>query len=199
MAMNERGTVRRLACGRSLSQLVDQVAEGALPSDPEHQATCRYCRAALAELEHLWGGVKELSRAEVAAPHRVVQAVMRRVRALPVATGQPLALEDVLPRLLRHAFLHGQRGTTRISDTVVATIAARAAGDVHGVVELDGVTVDVRGAEAAVGLALVILFGANAIDLAHAVRQLVIERIESLAGVAVLEVNVTVRGVAVPE
>nr|MBA3418253.1 Asp23/Gls24 family envelope stress response protein [Geodermatophilaceae bacterium] len=39
-----------LPCGADLEELTAQVVERTAPIDPEHQAGCPYCRAAIAEL-----------------------------------------------------------------------------------------------------------------------------------------------------
>ena len=129
--MSEFPPVERLPCGTELASLVDQVAERTPPLVDAHQAVCPHCRAALAELEELWGYVRALAREPVIAPARLVERVIRRVREELAALAR-LPLELVVPRLVRHALLSGPRGTTRVASSVVAMISALAAQEVAG-------------------------------------------------------------------
>jgi uncharacterized alkaline shock family protein YloU len=55
-----------------------------------------------------------------------------------------------------------------------------------------GVAVEVGEKQAAVDLVLVTYYGHSIVDIADAVRRNVIERIQSMAGLEVTEVNITV-------
>lgn len=118
------------------------------------------------------------------------------------------------------AQLETGRGTTTIDDAVVAKIASLAAREVDGVADLGGsltgaissVVGRIRGAEhrtagvgvevgvrqAAVDLSLKITYPSPVHQVADAVRQNVIDRIESLTGLEVVEVNIAVIDLAFP-
>lgn len=112
------------------------------------------------------------------------------------------------------AQLESDRGTTSIDDSVVAKIAGMAAREVDGVAQLGGtlstaiggVVSRIRGSEhrtagvgvevgkrqAAVDLSVQIAYPAPVHEVSDAVRQNVIDRIESLTGLEVVEVNIAV-------
>ncbi len=119
--------------------------------------------------------------------------------------------------------LQTERGNTIIQDTVVAKIAGIAAGEVDGIrmgsgasqtasnllgsipgvsggsSQTQGVSVEVGQEEAAVDLTVTAEYGKSVPQLAEAVRRNVANRIESLVGLRVTEVNVHVNNVYFPE
>lgn len=123
--------------------------------------------------------------------------------------------------------LQSDRGGTTISNTVVQKIAGIAAqevekvqmgggasaavggflGGVTGAVTggsggpspTRGVTVEVGQEEAAVDLTMAIEYGVSIPQTAEAVRRNVIKRVESLTGLRVTEVNITVNAVQTPD
>jgi len=124
--------------------------------------------------------------------------------------------------------LHSDRGTTNISDTVVQKIAGIAAQEVEkvqvgggtaaavtgflgsvssavtgsssgGGSPTSGVSVEVGQEEAAVALTMAIEYGASIPQVTEAVRRNVINRVESLTGLGVTEVNIVVTDVQFPE
>jgi len=121
--------------------------------------------------------------------------------------------------------LQTERGRTTISDSVVAQIAGIAAQEVEKVQMgggstaavggflqsvtgsvtggspnySRGVSVEVGEEEAAVDLTLAVEYGYSVPQLTEAVRRNVINRVESLTGLRVTEVNITVNDVQVPE
>jgi uncharacterized alkaline shock family protein YloU len=118
--------------------------------------------------------------------------------------------------------LHTERGTIIIQDNVVAKIAGVAAQEVGGVrlgggtsqavggilssvpgvdggSQTRGVTVEVGREEAAVDLTVTVEYGRSIPQVAEAVRRNVIGRIESLTGLRVTDVNLTVDNVFFPE
>lgn len=117
--------------------------------------------------------------------------------------------------------LDTRRGVTRIDDTVVSKIAGIAAREVSGVYDLgggaarmvgalrdslnagtnvqQGVDVEVGETEAAVDVAIIAEYGVAIHELAEAIRQNVIEAIESMTGLKVTEVNVVVHDVHLPK
>jgi uncharacterized alkaline shock family protein YloU len=121
--------------------------------------------------------------------------------------------------------LKSEMGTTTISNTVVSQIAGIAAQEVEnvqmgggasaavgGILQSvtgggtsgggnfsRGVTVEVGEEEAAVDLTMAVEYGQSIPRITDAVRRNVINRVESLAGLHVTEVNVTVNDVQIPE
>lgn len=115
-------------------------------------------------------------------------------------------------------------GTTSIADTVVAKIAGLACREVSGVHDMGagmsrtfgsikdmipvgnsepspsrGVSVEVGERQAAIDLDIVVEYGASIVDIAAAIRRNVIGRLESMTGLEVSEVNVTVDDVYLGE
>jgi uncharacterized alkaline shock family protein YloU len=119
--------------------------------------------------------------------------------------------------------LQGDRGRTTISDSVVSQIAGVAAQEVEKVQMgggttaavggflqsvtggsssanySRGVSVEVGEEEAAVDLMMAVEYGYSVPQLTEAARRNVINRVESLTGLRVTEVNITVNDVQVPE
>jgi hypothetical protein len=114
--MNRARDLSPLACGRSLDPLVAQVADGAEPRDPGHQAACPHCQAALAQLRELWSLAGRLARERVDAPERIDAVVLRRIQRAILA-GKLLELfGGLLPRLGWALLTYGglvERGVAR--------------------------------------------------------------------------------------
>ncbi len=104
-------------------------------------------------------------------------------------------------------------GSVRIADEVVAVIAGLAATEVEGVAGMSGglaggiaemlgrknlsrgVKVEVGEKETAVDLYIIVNFGVRIPDVAYTIQDNVKKAIESMTGLAVVEVNVHVQGV----
>ena len=117
--------------------------------------------------------------------------------------------------------LQTDRGNTTIADSVVSKIAGISAQEVDGIrmgsgasqtasnllgsitggggSQTQGVSVEVGQEEAAVDLTLTAEYGKSIPQLADAVRRNVSNRIESLVGLRVTEVNVTVQNIFFPQ
>jgi uncharacterized alkaline shock family protein YloU len=116
--------------------------------------------------------------------------------------------------------LKSESGTTTISNTVVSQIAGIAAqeveeaqmgggGAVGGLLQSvtggsgnnlsRGVTVEVGEEEAAIDLTLTVAYGQSIPRVSDAVRRNVINRVESLTGLRVNEVNIRVNDVQIPD
>jgi uncharacterized alkaline shock family protein YloU len=115
--------------------------------------------------------------------------------------------------------LQTEHGTTTISDSVVSKIAGIAAQEVQGIrmgsgasqavggilgsitggSQTQGVSVEVGQEESAIDLTLTAEYGKSIPQLAEAVRRNVINRVESLVGLRVTEVNITVSNVFFPQ
>ncbi|MEV5301615.1 MULTISPECIES: Asp23/Gls24 family envelope stress response protein [Amycolatopsis] len=114
------------------------------------------------------------------------------------------------------------QGTTTIASTVVQKIAGLAAREIPGVYDLgggaarafnalreripgasgsvgQGVSVEVGEKQAAVDLQIVVEYGVSIADLAQAVRANAIGAIEQMTGLEVVEVNITVNDVHLPD
>lgn len=112
------------------------------------------------------------------------------------------------------ASLESDKGSTSIAESVVAKIAAIAAREVDGVEALGGalsgaiagvvgrirgdehktagVGVEVGAKQAAVDVSMTVTYPASIHEVAEAVRQNIIDRIESMTGLEVVEVNIAV-------
>lgn len=123
--------------------------------------------------------------------------------------------------------LQSDRGTTKISDGVVLAIADAAAGEVdgvdlsHGGIRLPGdnsptvgeflgnvtggsgrprgISVEVGEAQAAVDLTINVAYGKPIPQVAEALRRNVVQKVESLTGLEVSEVNVSVNDLTMPQ
>jgi uncharacterized alkaline shock family protein YloU len=116
--------------------------------------------------------------------------------------------------------LKTERGSTTISNTVVSRVAGLAAQEVEGVQlgggtaravggildsvagssgQSRGVTVEVGEVEAAVDLTMSVEYGRAIPQIAEAVRTNVVRRVESLVGLRVTEVNITVNDIFFPQ
>jgi uncharacterized alkaline shock family protein YloU len=116
--------------------------------------------------------------------------------------------------------LKGETGITTISNTVVSQIAGIAAqeveeaqmgggGAVGGLLQSvtgssgnnfsRGVTVEVGEEETAIDLSLTVAYGQSIPRVSDAVRRNVINRVETLTGLRVNEVNIQVNDVQIPE
>ncbi|WP_430785255.1 Asp23/Gls24 family envelope stress response protein [Actinoplanes sp. G11-F43] len=118
--------------------------------------------------------------------------------------------------------LRSPQGTTSIADTVVSKIAGIAARDVVGVHSLgsgtsrtvnalreripgartnhaQGVSVEVGETQTAVDIDLIAEYGVAISDLAAGVRRNVITSVERMTGLQVVEVNIAVADIHLPE
>lgn len=136
------------------------------------------------------------------------------VRA-PAGGGQPARVPDRVggPGGAR---LKTDRGTTQIADSVVSKIAALATREIPGVQSMgrglsrafgslrgrmpgastdsstQGIAVEVGERQAAVDIDIVVYYGQSVVEVSEAVRANVIERIETMTGLEVTEVNIAV-------
>ncbi len=116
--------------------------------------------------------------------------------------------------------LVGERGRTIISDTVVSTIAGRAAQEVDGVhmggsasraasgilgnitgseSQTRGVSVEVGTMEAAIDLTMGIEYGRDFLRTVDEVRRRISDRVQNMTGLQVTELNATISDVIFPE
>jgi len=116
--------------------------------------------------------------------------------------------------------LHTERGSTTIQDSVVSKIVGIAAQEVDGIRmgsgtsqtasnllgsitggggQTQGVSVEVGQEETAIDLTLTVEYGKSVPQIAEAVRRNVANRVESLVGLRVTEVNIAVNNVFFPQ
>jgi len=108
-------------------------------------------------------------------------------------------------------------GSVKIADEVVAIIAGLAAAEVSGVAGMSGgivggiaefvgkknpskgVKVEVGEREAAVDLFVIVEFGVRIPEVAREIQRNVKKSIEAMTGLSVVEINVHIQGVALPQ
>ncbi|WP_330179759.1 Asp23/Gls24 family envelope stress response protein [Nocardia sp. NBC_01503] len=118
--------------------------------------------------------------------------------------------------------LQSEQGTTSIADIVVQKVAGLAARNVRGVHDLgggaarafgairdripgasasvgQGVSVEVGETQAAVDLEIVVEYGVAIAELARQIRRSVIAAIEQMTALEVVEVNININDVYIPE
>ena len=78
-------------------------------------------------------------------------------------------------------------------------IRERIPGGGTGATNIAGVQVEVGEKQAAIDLDLVVEYGASIVDLARAVRRNVITAVEAMTGLEVIEVNIAVNDIHLPE
>ena len=119
-----------------------------------------------------------------------------------------------------NSLLVGERGRTTISDSVVSQIAgmaaqevdgvhmggstARAAGGIIGSItgsesQTRGVSVEIGTTEVAVDLTMGVEYGRNILEVVEEVRRRISERVQSLTGLRVTELNATVSDIVFPD
>ena len=116
--------------------------------------------------------------------------------------------------------LVSERGRTTISDSVVSQIAGMAAQEVDGVHmggsasraaggiignitgsegQTRGVSVEIGTTEAAIDLTMGVEYGRNILEVVEEVRRRISERVQSLTGLRVTELNATISDIVFPE
>jgi uncharacterized alkaline shock family protein YloU len=184
----------RLACGRPTGPLLEQVAEGRAAQLDEHQRGCPHCRAALGELERLWGPVRAVAADRPRAPASVVEAALRRVRA---GAWEP-----------DYGRIDSPLGHTRVAARVVVALARHLAGQVPGVeVALSGLAADghgvvgevvpdvqagVSGGSTAVQITLAAAYGQDLQLLGERIRAVVARGVREATGLEPVDVTVLV-------
>jgi uncharacterized alkaline shock family protein YloU len=116
--------------------------------------------------------------------------------------------------------LVSERGRTTISDSVVSQIAGMAAQEVDGVHmggsasraaggiignitgsegQTRGVSVEIGTTDAAIDLKMGVEYGRNILEVVEEVRRRISERVQSLTGLRVTELNATISDIVFPE
>lgn len=132
--------------------------------------------------------------------------------------GQEKAVEEFTPR----GPLQTERGVTTVDDSVVAKIAGMAAREVPGVYDMGnaarrafsavtdripnaqtnvtgGISVEMGETQAAIDVTVVVENGVSIVEVGNAIRRNVINQVEGTAGLEVVEVNVNVVDVHLPQ
>jgi uncharacterized alkaline shock family protein YloU len=182
MAVNDHANAGALPCGTLLDDLIAQITEGTPPSDRVHQATCRYCQAALAAIRDAWDEFQAMARSVIAIPEGVVDRVMQRIRPLMWVGGDGVALIS-------------ERGATRIAGRALARLSgasARSVADVAVATVLRAEADPERAGAVAVELRLVVAFGPPVAEVADRVRERVVADLRSEAGVETARVDISI-------
>jgi uncharacterized alkaline shock family protein YloU len=116
--------------------------------------------------------------------------------------------------------LLSERGVTTISDTVVSSLAGMAAQEVDGIhmgggasraaggvlgsitgseSRTSGITVEVGRTEAAIDLKMGIEYNRNILQTVEEVRRRITDRVESMTGLRIKELNATITDITLPE
>ena len=110
--------------------------------------------------------------------------------------------------------LQTEHGVTTIDESVVAKIAGMAAREIPGVYDMGnavrrasnaqtnvagGISIQKGETQAAVEVTVVVEYGVSIVEVADAIRRNVIEQIEGTTGLEVVEVNINVTDVHLPE
>ncbi|MBE2997890.1 Asp23/Gls24 family envelope stress response protein [Nocardiopsis sp. HNM0947] len=118
--------------------------------------------------------------------------------------------------------LQTEQGITTLEDTVVAKIAGVAARDVPGVHDMGnaarrafsavtdripnsqtnvagGISVEKGEVQTAIDVTVVVEYGASIVDVGNAIRRNIIDQVEGTTGLEVIEVNVNVVDVHLPQ
>lgn len=110
-----------------------------------------------------------------------------------------------------------EEGTITFAGEVVATIAGLAAIDINGVAGMSGglksgvselfgrkdltkgIKVEVGKEEVAVDIAIIVDYGVSIPEVAENIQNSVVKAIETMTGLNVVEVNISVQGIEVPD
>ncbi|RZT89012.1 cell envelope-related Asp23 family protein [Pseudonocardia sediminis] len=192
-----------LPCGRSVDDVLDQVADGRGTERDAHQAQCPHCQAALSEYERIWAPVRELGDERVQAPDSILETALAQIR-----------------RAIEHpdyGVITSPDGLTRVSARVVVVAARQGAQQVPGVrvalskhlagvtgepgAPLDGdpptdvaedVAAGVSGSSAAVQITLAADYGTDLVRLGELVRSSVTTSVRDVTSLEPAQVTVII-------
>ena len=99
---------------------------------------------------------------------------------------------------------NGEGEGIRIANDVIAAIANKAASEVPGVFSMSGgismgIKVDAGEKSTKIDVNIIVEYGARIPEIAYEIQNRVKKAVESMTGLKVLEVNVHVQGVNLPE
>jgi uncharacterized alkaline shock family protein YloU len=181
--MSQQAETPRLECGRDLLAIVEQVADGLPPKDPEHQSVCAYCQEAIARLRLAFDSLRELAGQAVRAPRGLSARELEQLRrerhsgVISAADGgRDTVSEVIVSQIARQA--------------VLALDAVRHASVVSDSQQAGGVQIDVH---------ITARLGPPLPDLIAQLREQVMAHVWTLAGARVTRVDVPVDDLAVDD
>jgi uncharacterized alkaline shock family protein YloU len=133
------------------------------------------------------------SNATVGSPARLADETAQGKTTIAASVVQKIA--GIAAREISGVYAMGGGGMSRAFGAIRERIPS---GGV-GVSNITGVQVEVGEKQAAVDLDIVVEYGASIVDLARAVRRNVITAVEAMTGLEVIEVNIAVNDIHLPE
>ncbi|KAA0918331.1 Asp23/Gls24 family envelope stress response protein [Dietzia sp. ANT_WB102] len=152
----------------------------------------------------------------------VPQTGLQKERAEEAAARQARDEDNVVEEFTPKGPLQTSRGVTTMDETVVAKIAGMAAREVPGVYDMGsatrrafsavtdripnaqtnvsgGISVEKGDTQAAIDVTVVVEYGASLVEVGDAIRRNIIEQVEGTTGLEVVEVNIHVSDVHLPQ
>ncbi len=184
----------RLSCGRSVEDILTQVADGRGGERDAHQASCTHCQAALGEYDRLWEPLRELAGQQVAAPDSIVEAALRRIRGA-VEHGDYGVLDSThgVTRISARVVVVAARETAQGVPGVRVAVSRHATGDERMVGRVGAeVTAGVAGRSTAIEITLAADYGLDLQELSERVRREVASRVRTLTDLEPVQVTVII-------
>jgi uncharacterized alkaline shock family protein YloU len=196
--MNEQQPLPvELGCGAVVADLLLQVSEGHASDLTPHQVGCPYCKLTLSRLADSWRIIEHMRAERLQPSPQLLARVMGRIQAgldhwqVEIGSGQ---------------------GVTRVSSTVLASLAFWAATAAPGVRQVfraepsdsgvlsPGRSKNRRGrlvspANLRIELELGVQYGVNALDVAEEVRRAVMAQVWEMTGLELARVDLTIADV----
>ena len=127
------------------------------------------------------------------SPARLADDTAQGKTTIAASVVQKIA--GIAAREISGVYAMGGGGVSR----AFGAIRERIPGGGTGAANIAGVQVEVGEKQAAVDLDIVVEYGASIVDLARAVRRNVISAVERMTGLEVIEVNIAVNDIQLPE
>jgi uncharacterized alkaline shock family protein YloU len=131
--------------------------------------------------------------ATMGSPARLADDTAQGKTTIAASVVQKIA--GIAAREISGVYAMGGGGMSR----AFGAIRERIPGGGTGAANIAGVQVEVGEKQAAVDLDIVVEYGASIVDLARAVRRNVISAVERMTGLEVIEVNIAVNDIQLPE
>src|SRR3954451_20457081 len=131
--------------------------------------------------------------ATMGSPARLADDTAQGKTTIAASVVQKIA--GIAAREISGVYAMGGGGVSR----AFGAIRERIPGAGTGAANIAGVQVEVGEKQAAVDLDIVVEYGASIVDLARAVRRNVITAVEAMTGLEVIEVNIAVNDIHLPE
>lgn len=152
----------------------------------------------------------------------VPQTGREKIREQEAAEREQAQQSTAVEKPTQRGPLQTSRGVTTLDETVVAKIAGMAAREVPGVYDMGsatrrafsavtdripnaqtnvsgGISVEKGETQAAIDVTVVVQYGVSIVDVAGAIRRNIIDQVEGTTGLEVVEVNVNVADVHLPD